>query len=56
MDDTKLTEKRRIPCLVYSRIVGYLTAVQGWHDAKQQEFKDRRVFVLPKSDDEKPTE
>ena len=35
---------RRIPCLVYSRIVGYLTPVQFWHDAKRQEFEERVMY------------
>jgi ribonucleoside-triphosphate reductase len=32
------------PCLVYSRIVGYLTPVVGWNAGKAQEFKDRKMF------------
>lgn len=35
---------RRVPCEVYSRIVGYLTPVQNWHEAKQQEFEERVMF------------
>ncbi|MCG6909189.1 MAG: anaerobic ribonucleoside-triphosphate reductase [Deltaproteobacteria bacterium] len=31
-------------CEVYSRVVGYLRPVAQWNDAKQEEFKDRRVF------------
>ena len=38
----------KIPCEVYSRIVGYLRPVQNWNDAKQQEFRDRVVFRVPK--------
>jgi len=34
----------KVPCEVYSRIVGYLRPVQAWNDAKRQEFDDRRVF------------
>ncbi len=37
----------RIPCEVYSRIVGYLRPVQNWHRGKQQEFKERRMFRVP---------
>lgn len=36
----------RVPCEVYSRIVGYLRPVQNWHQGKQQEFKERKTFVL----------
>jgi hypothetical protein len=35
---------RRIPCLVMSRIVGYISVVQDWHDGKRQEFADRVPF------------
>jgi hypothetical protein len=31
-------------CEVYSRVVGYLRPVAQWNDAKQMEFKDRRMF------------
>ena len=34
----------KIPVECYSRIVGYLRPVANWNPAKQQEFKDRRVF------------
>ncbi len=34
----------RIPCEVYSRIVGYLRPVQNWHQGKQQEFVERKTF------------
>jgi len=36
-----------VPCDVFSRIVGYLSPVQGWHVGKQQEFKDRKEFRIP---------
>lgn len=39
----------RIPCEVYSRIVGYLRPVQNWHQGKQQEFSERRVFQVPEA-------
>lgn len=29
---------------IYSRITGYFRPVANWNDAKQQEFKDRKVF------------
>ena len=31
---------------VYSRPVGYLRPVSCWNDGKQQEFAERRTFVL----------
>jgi len=33
--------KRKIPCEVYSRVVGYLRPVHAWNVAKRQEFADR---------------
>ena len=34
----------KVPCEVYSRIVGYLRPVQNWNPGKQQEFKERKKF------------
>ena len=36
--------KRRVPCEVYSRIVGYLRPVRNWNQAKQAEFAARKTF------------
>jgi anaerobic ribonucleoside-triphosphate reductase len=52
MQPTKNTEKKeeitlRVPVECYSRIVGYLRPVQNWHQGKQQEFKDRKTFLVP---------
>ena len=33
-------------CEVYSRVVGYLRPVSQWNEAKQAEFKDRKVFKI----------
>lgn len=42
-----MTQKaKRIPCEVYSRIVGYLRPVQNWNKGKQQEFEDRKTYRL----------
>ena len=35
---------------VYSRITGYYRPVQNWNDGKSQEFKDRKVYDLEKSE------
>ena len=37
----------KMPCEVYSRIVGYLRPVQNWNDAKKQEFADRVTYGVP---------
>lgn len=36
----------QVPCQVFSRVVGYLAAVSGWHAGKQQEFRERQMFVV----------
>lgn len=38
----------KVPCEVYSRIVGYLRPVQAWNEGKQQEFRERQTFDMPK--------
>ena len=42
-------EVLRVPCEVYSRVVGYLRPVSDWNAAKQQEFKERTVFKQPEA-------
>lgn len=37
-------KKRRTRCIVYSRIVGYLSPLREWNKGKKAEFKDRQVF------------
>lgn len=44
---TPTPPQKRIPCEVYSRIVGYLRPVRNWNAAKRQEFEDRQVFRVP---------
>ena len=43
-------EKRRVPCEVYSRVVGFLRPVQYWNDGKKSEWEDRVTFALPARD------
>ena len=40
---------KKVPCEVYSRIVGYLRPVQNWNDGKRQEFKDRQTYRMEKA-------
>ncbi len=42
----------RVPCEVYSRIVGYLRPIQNWHEGKQQEFGERKTFRVAAADAE----
>jgi len=41
---TKSQMQRKVPCEVYSRIVGYLRPVQNWNKGKQQEFIERLPY------------
>ena len=43
---TQKATTKKVPCEVYSRIVGYLRPVQNWNDGKKQEFKDRKTFAV----------
>lgn len=35
---------RRVPCEIYSRVVGYYRPVKNWNDGKRQEWKDRKKY------------
>jgi len=37
----------KVPCEVYSRVVGYLRPVQAWNEGKRQEFSERKPFKMP---------
>ena len=37
-------EKKRVPCEVYSRVVGYIRPVSQWNEGKQEEFFERHLF------------
>ena len=37
---------KRQECIVYSRVVGWLTPVKNWNRGKQAEFGDRKVFII----------
>ena len=49
-DESKEQAERRtvlrVPCEVYSRVVGYLRPVQAWNQGKRQEFEERKVFRI----------
>lgn len=40
---------KKVPCEVYSRVVGYYRPVQSWNEGKKEEFKDRLEFEEKKS-------
>jgi len=39
-------EDGKVPCEVYSRIVGYLRPIRNWNVGKKQEFAERREYVV----------
>ena len=42
-------QEKKVPCEVYSRIVGYLRPVQNWHEGKRQEFRERKTYRVPET-------
>lgn len=42
--DLERQGKMRVPCEVWSRIVGYLRPIQNWHPGKLQEYSERKYF------------
>ena len=41
-----MTNKGRVKCQVFSRVVGYYRPVVQWNDGKQEEFKSRKLFKI----------
>ncbi len=39
-----MSDKKQVPCEVYSRVVGYLRPVQNWNKGKRQEFQERKNY------------
>lgn len=39
-------EEKRVPCEVYSRIVGYLRPVSAWNPGKVQEWEERKTYKV----------
>ena len=37
---------KRQECIVYSRVVGWLTPVRNWNKGKQSEFCERKTFDI----------
>ena len=36
---------KKIECLVYSKVTGYISPVVRWNDGKKQEFSERSKFT-----------
>jgi len=44
-------KEHKIPCEVYSRVVGYLRPVRNWNNGKKQEFSERITFKVKQTQD-----
>lgn len=55
MDEERIKslEEKRVPCEVYSRVVGYIRPVSQWNEGKQEEFTDRHTFSPSSKPEEK---
>lgn len=45
-EELKELEAKRTICIVYSRVVGWLTPVKNYNPGKAAEYKDRKVFKI----------
>lgn len=43
-----MSDKKKVPCEVYSRVVGYIRPIQNWNKGKRQEFKERATYRVEK--------
>jgi ribonucleoside-triphosphate reductase len=43
-----ILKSKRQPTECYSRVVGYIRPVNQWNEGKAEEFKSRKMFVIPK--------
>jgi len=40
------TKRQRQECIVYSRVVGWLTPVKNYNRGKAAEYQDRKTFKI----------
>jgi len=40
--------KKRQPCLIFARCVGWITPVQRFNPGKEAEYRDRKTFNIEK--------
>jgi ribonucleoside-triphosphate reductase len=43
-NNTQDSLKKRTECVVYSRVVGWLTPIKNWNPGKQSEWADRQAY------------
>lgn len=39
---------KRVPCEVYSRIVGYFRPIRNWNKGAQQAHSERKMYQVPR--------
>ena len=39
---------KRVPCEVYSRIVGYFRPIRNWNMGAQQAHSERKMYQVPR--------
>lgn len=44
-----MENKKRQPCEVYSRVVGYLRPTSQWNDGKVAEWNERKEYKIDNS-------
>ena len=44
----KITKRQE--CIVYSRVVGWMTPLKNWNKGKQAEYIDRKEFEINEKD------
>jgi len=49
-------QERKVPCEVYSRIVGYVRPVRNWNKGKQQEFVERQTYRIDEGEPDRAPE
>lgn len=46
-----MEEKKRQPCVVYSRVTGYIVPTMQWNPGKTSEFESRTPFTTYNKED-----
>jgi anaerobic ribonucleoside-triphosphate reductase len=42
---------RKVPCIIFSRVVGYFSPIYEWNKGKKEEFAERKEISLSKIKD-----
>lgn len=48
--EIKLDDKKRTPCEVWTRVMGYYRPISGFNAGKRSEYKDRVSFKVLEED------